>query len=198
MASDCLVAVMPASQTLCWKISVSREWFWSIRILLATPIPDIWSYLWPQHGYNGLIDANWSYETAPACVMIQRLAVHNDVKCKHFPRYWPFLRGIHRSPVNSPHKSQWRGALMFSLICAWINGWVNNCEAADLRRHRTHYDVTVMISFGLGFALYLLQYILTDIFYFVMLTYGLVFYVSIFLSYVIVILSITSMIFIMK
>ena len=48
------------------------------------------------------------------------------------------------SPVNSPHKGQWRGALMFSLICAWINGWVNNREAVDLRRYRAHYDVTVM------------------------------------------------------
>ena len=56
-------------------------------------------------------------------------------------RYWPFVQGIHRSPVNSPHKGQWRGALMFSLICAWITGWVNNGEAGDLRRHRAHYDV---------------------------------------------------------
>ena len=29
---------------------------------------------------------------------------------------------------------------MFSLICVWINGWVNNCEAGDLRSHRGHYD----------------------------------------------------------
>ena len=71
---------------------------------------------------------------------------HDDViKWKHFPRYWPFVRGIHRSPVNSPHKGQWRGVLMFSLICTRINGWVNNSEAGDLRRHRAHYDVTVMI-----------------------------------------------------
>ena len=63
---------------------------------------------------------------------------------KHFLRYWPFVRGIHRSPVNSPHKGQWRGALMFSLICAWINAWVNNREAGDLRCHHIHYDVTVM------------------------------------------------------
>ena len=48
----------------------------------------------------------------------------------------PLVRGNHRSPVNSPHKGQWRGALMFSLICAWINGWVNNREAGDLRRRR--------------------------------------------------------------
>ena len=70
---------------------------------------------------------------------------HDDViKWKHFPRYWPFVRGIHRSPVNSPHKSQCHGALMFSLICARINGWVNNREAGDLRRHRGHYGVSVM------------------------------------------------------
>ena len=49
------------------------------------------------------------------------------------------------SPVNSPHKGQWRGALMFSLICAWINHGVNNCEAGDLRRHRAHYDINVMV-----------------------------------------------------
>ena len=62
------------------------------------------------------------------------------IKWKHFPRYWPFVRGIHRLPVNSPHKDQWRGALVFS----FMNGWVNNREAGDLRRHDTHYDVTVM------------------------------------------------------
>ena len=61
-----------------------------------------------------------------------------------FPRYWPFVRRIHRSPVNSPHKGQWRGALRFSFICASINGSVNNHEAGDLRCHRAHYDVIVM------------------------------------------------------
>ena len=51
---------------------------------------------------------------------------HDDdvIKWKHLPRYWPFVREIHRSPAMSQHKGQWRGALMFSLICAWINGWV--------------------------------------------------------------------------
>ena len=54
---------------------------------------------------------------------------HDDViKWKHFRRYWPFVRGIHRWPVNSPYTGQRRGALMFSLICAWINGSVNNRE----------------------------------------------------------------------
>ena len=75
------------------------------------------------------------------------VSVHDDViKWKHLPRYWPFVLGIHRSPVNSPHKCQWRWALMFSLICVWINGWVNNREAGDWRRYRAHCDVTVIFS----------------------------------------------------
>ena len=61
-----------------------------------------------------------------------------------FPRCWSFVRGIHRSSVNSPLKSQWRGSLMFSLIRAWTNGWANHCDAGDLRRYRPHYDVTLM------------------------------------------------------
>ena len=74
---------------------------------------------------------------------------HDDVmKWKHFPRYWSFVRGIHRLPVNSQHKGQWRGALMFSLICAWINGWVHNRESGDFRRHCAHYEVTVILTSG--------------------------------------------------
>ena len=48
------------------------------------------------------------------------------------------------SPADSPHKGQWRGDLMFSLICAWTNGWANNRDAGYLRCHCAHYDVTVM------------------------------------------------------
>ena len=70
---------------------------------------------------------------------------HYDViKWTHFPRYWPFVRGM-----NSPHKGQWRGALMFSFICAWTNGWANNREAGDLRRYRAHYDPAIM-NIGIG------------------------------------------------
>ena len=72
----------------------------------------------------------------------RRLCAFNELTKDR--RYWSFVWGIHWSPVNSPHKSQWRGALMFSLICAWINGSANNREPGDLRRHRCHYDVTVM------------------------------------------------------
>ena len=76
----------------------------------------------PRHGSNFVIvlsvhkvfhyTAVWS-----TCMM-------TSSNWEHLPHYWPFVRGIHRSPVNSPHKGPWRGALMFSLICARINGWV--------------------------------------------------------------------------
>ena len=70
----------------------------------------------------------------------------DDIKWKHFPHYWPFVHGIHWSPINSPHKGEWREALMFSLICAWTNGWVNKRDASQLRCHHAHYDITVMDS----------------------------------------------------
>ena len=70
----------------------------------------------------------------------------------HLCGEFPGDRWIPRWPVNSPHKGQWRGALTFSLICAWINCWVNNGEAGDLRRHHAHYDVMVMVLFWWKFA----------------------------------------------
>ena len=69
-----------------------------------------------------------------------RLGSHDDIiRWKWFLSYWPFVWSIHQSPVNSPHKGQWCRALMFYLICAWTNSWVNN-----LRCHHAHHDVTVM------------------------------------------------------
>ena len=72
------------------------------------------------------------------------ISYDNVIKWKHFPRHCLFLRGIHRSPVDSPHKGQWRGVLMFSLIGTWTNSWANNRDAGDLRRHRAHYDLILM------------------------------------------------------
>ena len=68
---------------------------------------------------------------------------HNDIiKWKYFPRYWPFVRRIHRLPY--PHEDQWRGALMFYLICVWTNGRSNNPDSGDLKRNRAPYDATVL------------------------------------------------------
>ena len=83
------------------------------------------------------------------CTNYSNCFAYHDIviKWKHFPRYWPFVRGIHRWPVNSPHKGQWRGALMFSLICVWVNSRINNRKAGDLRRYSAHHcnDIIVMI-----------------------------------------------------
>ena len=80
--------------------------------------------------------------------------LHDDIiKWKDFPCYWPYVRGINQSQVNSLHKGQWRGVLMFSLICVWTKGWQNNREAGDLRRYRTHYDVIVMYYIAAPYSL---------------------------------------------
>ena len=46
------------------------------------------------------------------------------------------------------HKGQWRGALMFSLICTWTDSWANNGDAGDLRRYCALYDLIVMVGLG--------------------------------------------------
>ena len=71
--------------------------------------------------------------TAGAMLMkyiIESITYDDVINFKHIPGYWPFVGGINQSPVDSPHKGQWRGALMFSLIC-WTNGWGNNRGAGD-------------------------------------------------------------------
>ena len=116
----------------CWSILL----FWYVSLLLHHP-----------RSFKDLVDEIHLIVRVHIWrrASIKEVFQHDDViKWKHFPRYWPFVRGIHRSPVNSLHKGQWRGALVFSLICARINGWVNNREVGDLRRHPAHYDVTVM------------------------------------------------------
>ena len=90
---------------------------------------------------------------------------HDDViKWKHFPRYWPFVRGIHRSPVNSPHKGQWRRALMFSSICASINVWVNQSwgrwfetPSRSLWRHFNEVTNTLLFPYIYTYT-YILQW----------------------------------------
>ena len=75
----------------------------------------------------------------------------HQIKWKYFPCYWPFVWGIHRSTVNSPHKGQWRGALMFSLICAlnkWLSkqswGWWFETSSCSLRRHYTPHTTKLL------------------------------------------------------
>ena len=77
----------------------------------------------------------------------QNVTMHADIiKWKHFPCYWPFVHWIHQSMVNSLHKDQWHGTLMFSLICTWTNVSGNNWDTSGWRRHCAHYDVTLMYT----------------------------------------------------
>ena len=115
-------------------------------LIFFSHLAGYWSYFSPQDD-----DGKNRKFIREACVPPQSNSTaesrnyHDDViKWKYFPRYWPFVRGIHRWPANSPYKDQWREALMFSLICEWINGWVNNPEAGDFRRRRAHYNVIVI------------------------------------------------------
>ena len=85
-----------------------------------------------------LVPSVWSSYTAHE-------EAHDVIKWKHFLHHWPFVWGIHRSTVNSRNKGQRRGALMFSLICAWTKDWVSNRDVSDLRCHHAHYDITVKV-----------------------------------------------------
>ena len=67
----------------------------------------------------------------------------------------------------SPHKGQWRGALMFSLICAWTDSWANNGDPVDLRRLRVHYDVIVMNCYGASYTGNTLSFVLGKMFKYV-------------------------------
>ena len=68
---------------------------------------------------------------------------HDDViKWKHFPCYWLFMRGIHRSPVYSPHKGQWRRSfdVFFHLhlnkrLSKQSRGWWFGKPSRSLWRH---------------------------------------------------------------
>ena len=120
----------------------------TIRAVNLTSFPFLCTWVWFHGSSRSLcVPSNLWYDLHQRTklnLFSSRPAHDEVIKWELFPRYLPFVRGIHRSPVNSPHKGQWRGALMFSLICACINDWVNNSEVGDLRRYRTHYDVTVV------------------------------------------------------
>ena len=131
--------------------------------LCGTPESYIWVHFWRaahprQNLVNIKIFPTWYFQTktrvpcsaAALCLFVTRsvhldisvsiLCSHDDViKWKHFPRYWPFVWRIHRSPVNSPHNGQWRGALMISLIWAWLSkqswGWWFETPSRPLWRH---------------------------------------------------------------
>ena len=76
------------------------------------------------------------------------IPTHDDIiRWKHFPCYWHFMRGIHQSLVDSPHKGQWRGTLKIPLFCTSTKGWANNQDTGVLRHYSPHYDVNELCPF---------------------------------------------------
>ena len=86
----------------------------------------------------------WRHYNGPVLAWYQRTKHRCFIMTSNFPCYWPLVRGVHWFSVVPPHKGQRRGALKFSLICAWTNGPANSGDAGDWRRRGAHYDVTVL------------------------------------------------------
>ena len=61
------------------------------------------------------------------------------------------------SPVTGEFPAQRPVTRSFdvSLICDWINGWVNSREAGDLRHHRAQYDVIMMTNKSAAWRFYI-------------------------------------------
>ena len=122
---------VPLETYLCqsqWKFYGEGQW--------ATPF-------WGSFKVQANLIPTWLDENELLCSKI--ITNPDDViKWKYFLHYWPFVLGIHWSPVNPPPKGQWRATLRLSLIYTQINGWVKNREADELRRHHVHYHVIVM------------------------------------------------------
>ena len=108
---------------------------------------DIWSTTSPIITQDSMNRELYSHPSFSGYQWFCVPCMHDDViKWKYFPRYWYFVRRIHRSPIDSPHKGQCRRAYIFSLICARTNGWADSRDASDLRRHRAHYGDILMGS----------------------------------------------------
>ena len=90
-----------------------------------------------------MLSKSWILHSAEY-IVVKTTIIHVDMMTSSNGNIIRFTGPLCGASVNSQHKTQWRGALMFSLICAWINGSVNNCKAGDLGCHRAHYDFIVM------------------------------------------------------
>ena len=101
-----------------------------VKVYPSGCILDVWRFLFIFRWVN-TNSKHSSKSCAPKRHVLwwhhQMIHTYDDIiKCKHFSRYWPFVRVMHWSPVNSPHDDQWHGALKFSLICAWRNRSASN------------------------------------------------------------------------
>ena len=119
-----------------WEAMIVDSWIYINTYVIDVAVAVValfWNILFLKRTTNISValmrNTNYSYvlNDGEVSSVVVYTACHDDViKRKQFPRYWSFVLGIHRWAVNSQLKGQWRRALMFPLICVWINGWVNN------------------------------------------------------------------------
>ena len=82
--------------------------------------------------------------TFPAVIIYK---IHDDViKRKHFRVTGPLCGEVTRDRWIPRTKASDAELGCFLLSAPWINGWVSNGDAGDLRRHHAHYYVIVMSS----------------------------------------------------
>ena len=137
--------------------------FWNIIevIIVALKCQTVWcsalKYVTTKSNFftSRVLDTNLSTHATVSCFLLHSIfrtsrsvwIVHDDViKWKHLPRYWPFVRGIHRSPVTGEFPTQgpvtWSVDVLFDLrpnkrlSKQWGGWWYET--------HRAHYDVIVM------------------------------------------------------
>ena len=147
-----------------WFLVVTPWWYHDVETL-STLLVCVWGR-WTSLTKGLLIRASDIYLAVSINKLWNKQSTHHwfqtpgrSYHCNVFRSWWrhqmefsallAICAGNSPATGEFPHKGQWRGALMFSLICTW-NGWVNNRAAGDLRRHRAHYDVTVMWITGSG------------------------------------------------
>ena len=138
-----------------------HSWWIYIWILIKEPWQFIKDLSWPSgkvlHSTLSFVQSQSVLFMRPAVPRRDYLAIDLwlDVlaafawwrhQWKHFPRYWPFVRGITGYRWIPRSKASDAELWCFLLVCAWTNGWVSNRDADHLRRHRAHYGVTVMCA----------------------------------------------------
>ena len=134
-------------KTSCKFWNTSAEYLSSECKVLWQRVPVFEQNVWGQKHHCGCVIADIRFQSQ-ACITTPSLVKwawwRHQVET--FSALLALCVGNSPVPVNSPHKGQWLGALMFALICVWINSCVNNREAGDLRRYCVHYGVTVMVQ----------------------------------------------------
>ena len=150
---------MSENVAIWWRHHVPHksQWLWKVCPCHSVTMPDFPCYIIPSsmHSFtpwNYLVSIfNWSDRQSSTLHWCNLAPLSIGMKTRNSISWWrhqmeTFSALLAICAGNSPHKGQWSGALMFSLICVRINDWVNNGEAGDLIRHRAHYDVIVMCA----------------------------------------------------